>query len=390
MLVWIWIALALAAPPAGDPPSPLPPLPARTGAPFDQDEAFRRWATQVSALLEQRIVQWGRLEAVRGPSGRFVILDPDRRARTWGSLALVALPDGVLLADRHDQISARADRIRPSAEMEVLASGEVPFLRASELVLGVSQGAAPHRYSWTLKDERPFLAKSVGYLAEVYFTDFVTLLGNPREDGASPTTHGVIAVVEEPLEKATPTWVTFGAERRSGPDDADVEVRARPRGGDLELVVRVTDDHHQPLKGDAWLRADHLEVWWSTGSGRYLELHQLAVTLPPDTLEAAWLYPEGDRRPTPPVRHEGDTVVVTLPGVPDPFARGIRGTVAFSDVDPSSPKQTLVATSQLKWADAESFGQIVPFTVPWPSPYFCSGAAEQFRVSPKGLHCPAG
>jgi len=166
-----------------------------------------------------------------------------------------------------------------------------------------------------------------------------------------------------------PTFVAFGAKNLSGPKDADLAARAVDLGAaGIQIVVDVTDDKFvpTPANGDAraLVRSDHVELWWTRFDKH--EIRQLGIGMRADgSVDVRWLMPENSAEKTPAVRRTGahfeiDLSMATL-GVTDPKDDDLtlNFTAAFSDADdPTGGQQTIVATSPVRRADDDTFGEL--------------------------------
>jgi hypothetical protein len=174
------------------------------------------------------------------------------------------------------------------------------------------------------------------------------------------------------LPPRSKTFVIHG--KRTDAGDADVNVRAERTGDRINVAVTVADDKEVPLTSasasDAdLLRADHVELWYqSKDAGR--GVRQLGIArLGDGSVHARWLYPPKLKATLPLITvptagqfvasFAADDLFDAHPFAPEE-AHEIAFSAVFSDSDTRGLKQeTLVATSMLKWADAETFGKLV-------------------------------
>jgi hypothetical protein len=191
------------------------------------------------------------------------------------------------------------------------------------------------------------------------------------------------------LPGKTKTFVTHGS--TSGPGDADLNVHATLGGDVVTLTIEVTDDKVVPLaRADAsdaeFLKSDHLELWLSAGlaiapaagqptsakkpGGNPLKARQLGIAkLASGQVHARWLSPVGSKDQLPKVTGpKPGTFLVAFPATDlfgeRSFAPDKRHesafTAAFSDADePGKKQKALVATSELKWGDVLTFGNVI-------------------------------
>ncbi|HEY0705425.1 MAG TPA: hypothetical protein VGG33_01435 [Polyangia bacterium] len=213
--------------------------------------------------------------------------------------------------------------------------------------------------------------------------DWATL----RHQVSAPGPHGVedrelpmtlILDRGSPLEKTLPKiepHVAYG--KANGTGDADIDVAASLRDGDVVIDVDVADDKDVPLVskdgGPAsnadFLRSDHVELWWQAGVDKGT-LRQLGIALLKDgTVASRWLYPKEGAGTLPKVSSPARgkyrvEVPATALFQASTFQRNQRHevafTAAFSDTDkPGKRQETFVATSALKWGNANTFGALV-------------------------------
>jgi hypothetical protein len=175
----------------------------------------------------------------------------------------------------------------------------------------------------------------------------------------------------------SPTFAIFGANRRTGADDARLTLEAtRQADGTVRARVSTTDDVRLTLPAGAtdhaFLASDHLELWWtepeSPGcvprSNRLCGVKQLGIAFQEGGgLDVRWLYPVGLHEALPRVIGDPAQVEVDLPAAAFAGTEAIgwrsRFTAAYSDSDVAGGEQEkLIATSRLRWGKAETFGQV--------------------------------
>lgn len=186
-------------------------------------------------------------------------------------------------------------------------------------------------------------------------------------------------------------WITYGEDNWSREEDASLKIKALYDEDSLYLFVEVIDDELVfPSNPDEVLASDHLELWfdiWTeeraeTVSGYVAEpwkrekdpfVSQIAVaqSASGQPLVERWL-PDlsNDDQPLPRVNaaffsSENVWVVETAIEWVEFGSQGVLDylsfTLVYSDSDnPSAPKQeTLIATSQLRWAEPFTFGSLM-------------------------------
>jgi hypothetical protein len=144
-------------------------------------------------------------------------------------------------------------------------------------------------------------------------------------------------------------------------------------GDKVNVTIAISDDKDVPLgnpgASDAdLLRSDHVELWYSTGdkAGR----RQLGIARMKDgAVHARWLYPRKLTAALPAIGVVAPNQYrVTFPAAEIfqasrffPSNRYTTGfTAVFSDTDvPGKKQEAVIATSRLKWADPNTFGQLV-------------------------------
>jgi hypothetical protein len=170
----------------------------------------------------------------------------------------------------------------------------------------------------------------------------------------------LVASGTEAPSPPAPTWVSWGKERWTGPEDADLKVHVMRRGDTLTVVARLTDDQHVPAADAsprAILAADHLELWWSKpGEKTRLPIQLGMARTAEGSVVAAWFQKPGRKAaPLPVVRWTSpEQVEVDLPlaqvvhGPLEDFAPEVDSgalTVVFSDSD-GKGQETLVSTTR--------------------------------------------
>ena len=187
-------------------------------------------------------------------------------------------------------------------------------------------------------------------------------------------------------------WITYGEDNWSREEDASLKIKALYDEDSLYLFVEVTDDEFVfPSNPDEVLASDHLELWFDmlteeraeTVSGYVAEpwkrkkdpfVSQIAVVQSASgkPLVERWLPAITDNQYIPDIqagfyREPGTGTWVVEMGIPwDEFSpEGVLDylsfTIVYSDSDnPSNPKQeTLIGTSQLRWAEPFTFGSLM-------------------------------
>jgi hypothetical protein len=190
---------------------------------------------------------------------------------------------------------------------------------------------------------------------------------------------------------APQNWVIFGKGNHRGPEDAQVTARVELSGQTLLIRMSARDDVARPLASSAvsdaaFLKADHFELWFCARNKGDVcgkkEARQLGVARTADgQLHERWLHPKGNKEPLPALSAEGTAVTVSLPLDRIQHKEGHRTklegklTVVYSDSDAEGKGQeSAVATSLLKWGNADSFGRYVRLEAGARFPPFDGGA----------------
>lgn len=177
-----------------------------------------------------------------------------------------------------------------------------------------------------------------------------------------------------------PTFVSTGGKQREDRADADLSVHSTLLDANtVRLEVDVQDDHFVPVQTNAtdkrFLRGDHLELWWapawSPAHGKQ-QLRQLGIgLLASGGVDVRWLHGAKPTPLPPEVRRSQQHLEIDLPisllSVKYPNAGDTQNwsvpfTIAFSDADDASGQQTIVATSELRWNDADALGELAHFS----------------------------
>lgn len=195
---------------------------------------------------------------------------------------------------------------------------------------------------------------------------------------------------EQDWQDARPSWTgwfAWGYENCEGADDTDLEVRGLYDEKYLYLFVDITDDVYvQPFTGDDIVHGDHIELWidrltWeeSQATGYYPEMWnrkkdpyvtQIGIAQAPDgsTVARRWLPEDSDWQPEIKAGFQkqlkGWTAELGIPWAyvsPKASPDYLVFSLVFSDSDDSqNPRQeTLMGTSEVRWADPFTFGPLV-------------------------------
>lgn len=248
-------------------------------------------------------------------------------------------------------------------------------------------------------------ATGLGYVEKVW--DDVDISAEYATIYAEPTYTQVILdgyINEQAWNRARPCedyWVTWGVGYWGEVEDASLEVRSLFDEEYLYLAVEIGDDDLVKPAGEAdILAADHLELWfdcfdwesedyfpelWARKADPYVYQYAAALDSKGRMQVMRWL-PEAEQQED----DVGDSASVPDAACPDaacPDAACVAGsqswtfeiavpwellnssgpadyvplTVAFSDSDnPQNPKQeSIIATSQVSWAEPLTFGSVV-------------------------------
>ena len=173
--------------------------------------------------------------------------------------------------------------------------------------------------------------------------------------------------------------VDFGVDEHHGDGDASMNIAAEvpkdePGAATLHITVRddVAVDLGPGQSPSEMIGRDHLEVWWCADapcvSGERSGLRQLGIARSTnDTMKVMWLFPADVSAPLPTISGDWQHLTITLQGLAhepaprlfDDQTKVFPLSVVYSDADDGVGQQTLIATSDLQWANVETFGRLV-------------------------------
>jgi hypothetical protein len=384
-------AQAAPAAPAPAAPAPAAPPPSSSPAPppSSSPEAFQRWAREAARQQAGDLCRFGAFQLdERQPRAFFAVLrrqvDKDLQftlIATWGEHQRVFVTEPVFVTSMDCPKAPRWEtgkhvRLGPWGPDKdyatiAVADGELVLLSQASEGGGVTTGVR-----WDEPGEG--------------FTN--------DEDPADSAGKAILLILDagSPWRGRLPpprNWVTFGRAAHTGPADAEIDARVDLAAADRTLRVRLSakDDVARPLAAAgapdaAFIKADHFELWFCAGGkGQSCDkrsVRQLGVArLADGKLHARWLHPKGNKEPLPAVTGDAAAVEVTLPLARVQHDQGLavdvegKLTAVYSDSDGEGKGQeTIVATSQLRWGNPDSFGRFVRLPDGARFPRFSEGA----------------